>query len=422
MTLGLFAIITVLVCLGGACLLICRERMQVALILRLENPDVLKNSLGRTGFDQLTKEMVHRVLTCLAPKAPVQIGNAGDFTAHMGLLTAREITRCATILRKWCETRGMPAVSAVLVRTGRKRVQEDEIVSFGRKVLARQGPGRAGHITVITYDLFNPDRVAMLASIYSADWLRLRFQPQLCSDTGAIIGAEAQVFLDHPQQGILEAASFLPALTRDEVMDLACATISQVAQAFVALDQRGLGLATMSLSLPQQFLDLPDLADTILWELDRQDIAPLRLSLLLGEGVDMGDNLSPPWTNIQRLSGAGCLIELDDFGIVGATFDGIKRAGATQIRIGRNFVAGCHHAIEQQRMILAILALADHLGIATAAQNVETTSELGFLTQMGVMRIQGNAVAAPMSLEELFDFRTLHRTPETLALPMRHAG
>lgn len=425
MTLGLVAILALLTSLLGGWLMLRRDRVQVALILRLENPDVLRNSLGRMGFNRLTHQMVLRLLASLAPSSPIQTSVAGDFTAQLGTLSPRQIAHHAALLRAWCEPgidHPLPALSAVLVRAGKARVPDEDMISFGRKVLARQGPGGAGRITVITYDLINPDRAAMLAPIYSDDWLRLRFQPQLCADTGAIIGAEVQMILDHPHQGILEAATFLPRLTQAEAADLARAMIAQVGQALAGLDQRGLGPATMTLPLAQELLDLPDLVDILLWELDRQDIAPLRLSLALLEGVDMGADDSSPWRSIQRLSGAGCRVELDDFGIVGATFEGIKRAGATQVRIGRNFVADCHHAIEQQRMILAILALADHLGLGTAAQSVETTSELGFLTQIGIMRVQGRAVAAPMSLEELLDFLTHHGLPEPLALPMRHAG
>ena len=57
-------------------------------------------------------------------------------------------------------------------------------------------------------------------------------------------------------------------------------------------------------------------------------------------------------------------------------------------------------------MILAVLALAERLGIAALAEGVETREEFGFLAQMGCDEVQGYAVARPMTLEAATEFLT----------------
>ena len=59
-------------------------------------------------------------------------------------------------------------------------------------------------------------------------------------------------------------------------------------------------------------------------------------------------------------------------------------------------------------MILAILALAERLGIAALAEGVETREEYAFLAQMGCDEVQGYAIARPMPLTKSLDFLASH--------------
>jgi len=123
--------------------------------------------------------------------------------------------------------------------------------------------------------------------------------------------------------------------------------------------------------------------------------------------------------NLRKLAKAGCQIDLDDFGTGYASLDAIRQFGINRIKIDRSFVTACDIDQAQQRMILAILALAEKLGIAALAEGVETAEEYSFLAQMGCDEVQGFAIGRPMPLTATLDFLQRHR--DTAALLPRIA-
>lgn len=172
-------------------------------------------------------------------------------------------------------------------------------------------------------------------------------------------------------------------------------------------------------------LALPDLADLILWEADRQDLCPTSLGIALRDlpGV-CSESTCTSWitSNLTRLSAAGCQVELDEFGFgkinpgAGAGFDG------NLIRIGRGLIHGCDHGLPQQRMILAVLALAERRGMSTIALDVTSRTERSFLTQIGVNLLQGNVIGPALSQDAFRHMLQGHHGPTPVTFPLRRAG
>ncbi|MDM7458556.1 MAG: EAL domain-containing protein, partial [Paracoccus sp. (in: a-proteobacteria)] len=90
-----------------------------------------------------------------------------------------------------------------------------------------------------------------------------------------------------------------------------------------------------------------------------------------------------------------------------------------RIKIDRSFVTGCDIDPGQQRMILAILALAERLGISTLAVGVVTREEHAFLAQMGCDAVQGYAIARRMPLQEATRFLARHARKHPLPRPFQ---
>ncbi|MFN3526305.1 MAG: EAL domain-containing protein, partial [Paracoccus sp. (in: a-proteobacteria)] len=146
----------------------------------------------------------------------------------------------------------------------------------------------------------------------------------------------------------------------------------------------------------------------LLWELDRHELRPERLVIEVLESVGPVTSNAEARQNLRTLSQAGCRIDLDDFGTGYASLDAIRQFGVQRIKIDRSFVTGCDIDPAQQRMILAILALAERLGISALAEGVETREEYAFLAQMGCDVVQGYAVARPMPLSDATAYLSRH--------------
>jgi EAL domain-containing protein (putative c-di-GMP-specific phosphodiesterase class I) len=71
---------------------------------------------------------------------------------------------------------------------------------------------------------------------------------------------------------------------------------------------------------------------------------------------------------------------------------------------------------EQQRMISAILTLAERLGVETLAEGVETVGEHVILSQLGCDHVQGFGIARPMPFAQTISWIETH-TAKLLEVP-----
>ncbi|MEX0338862.1 MAG: putative bifunctional diguanylate cyclase/phosphodiesterase [Arenibacterium sp.] len=235
------------------------------------------------------------------------------------------------------------------------------------------------------------------------------FQPQISTDTGHVTGFEALARWNHPVHGtlpaedfmtVMEEASLLPKLTRVVLL-----------HAFTALkawDNSGLNVPCISVNFDRGELRDPSLIDRLTWEFDRFDLTPDRLVVEILETV-MTDNPDDVISrNIVALRDLGCRIDLDDFGTGHASIASIRRFGFARIKIDRSFVMRADQDPEQQRLVGAILTMAERLELETLAEGVETVGEHALLAQLGCNHVQGFGIGRPMPFEKTLEWIRLH--------------
>lgn len=257
--------------------------------------------------------------------------------------------------------------------------------------------------------------------LYAVDRVEMWFHPQLCTDTGCVIGLEAEARLRHAGLRLLSPNAYQGQLNHHELLDLSRLALAQGLSGLRNWDQLGVGVDTLTLRLADCQLADSALADILLWELDRQDIPPARLVVAVSCAGMLGRGPNKASANLERLHAAGCLIEIDEYGIGGALHQaqGIQ---PSRIRLGARFVSGCDLDVDRQRMILAIMALAEHLDLAVTADGIAAKPEHAYLTQLGVAQVQGAAVAPALPLSEVAGYLCDQDGRAVLAMPLRRAG
>jgi EAL domain-containing protein (putative c-di-GMP-specific phosphodiesterase class I) len=155
-------------------------------------------------------------------------------------------------------------------------------------------------------------------------------------------------------------------------------------------------------------LSNPLLIRKISWELDRFDLTADRLAIEVLETVVASAPDDMITRNINALGDLGCRIDLDDFGTGHASITSIRRFGVNRIKIDRSFVLRADRDPEQQRMISAILTMAERLGVETLAEGVETVGEHVILAQLGCDHVQGFGIAHPMPMDETIAWIEAH--------------
>ncbi|MEL6701765.1 MAG: bifunctional diguanylate cyclase/phosphodiesterase, partial [Pseudomonadota bacterium] len=186
------------------------------------------------------------------------------------------------------------------------------------------------------------------------------FQPQVSTETGRITGFEALARWKHAGRGLVSPGEFLPAVEQAGLMErLSEVMLYHALSALKQWDDAGVRVPTVGVNFSPDELRNPKLVDKVQWELDRFEIAPSRLSVEVLESVVATSDDDVVTRNIRGLASLGCGIDLDDFGTGHASISSIRRFAVSRIKIDRSFVMKVDDDPEQQRMIAAILMMAE---------------------------------------------------------------
>lgn len=394
------------------------DRHRIALVVQVAPAPAGAHVLGGADIATLVTRLAARIGAELAVPVPPPTGTPGLIAVMLTARSPAEAMALALRVQSVClagldlPPQGRAVEVSAVLALARGGVSDDRLLAAGRSRL-RKGGG-TGQVEVISVGPAKaPADVARTGASaphpVQMSQVTAWFQPQLCCHSGAVTGFELLARLNHPQGGVIPPHLFLPRLTPVQQRQLTRAMLAQGLAALHHWDGQGFSIGSVSLNVSAVDLAQPDFADRVLWELDRQDIAPARLV------VEVMEDLSPldiPGTvagNLARLAEGGCRIDLDDFGTGYASFDALRWLRVNRVKIDRSFVAGCDSDPTQQRLILAILALAERLGIETLAEGVETRGEHAFVAQIGCSHVQGYAIARPMPLSHTGAFLSEQR-------------
>ncbi len=259
---------------------------------------------------------------------------------------------------------------------------------------------------------------ASFATAIAAGQIRAHFQPQLSTDSGEVSGMEALARWHHPDQGCLPPGKFLPALDGTDLMELLTREmLSQSLEAMAAWDSIGLRVPQVAVNFAADDLRDPQLPERLTWALDAHHLAPSRLTVEVLESVVAGEADDMVARNIARIAQLGCGVDLDDFGTGNASITSIRRFALQRLKIDRSFVRDIDTDRGQQKLVTAILSLAEKLGLDTLAEGVESRGEHAMLAQLGCGHVQGYVIARPMPFDDVAPWLLRHR--ENLARALR---
>lgn len=283
------------------------------------------------------------------------------------------------------------------------QVAADEALRNGPGALRAYAPGMARKRAE------RDARRAEIEAALDAGQIRAWFQPQISADTGELTGFEALARWQHPERGLIPPADFLPAIGESGLSERLSEVM--VFNALVALsrwDTAGLKVPGVGVNFSSDELRNPRLADKLKWELDRFDLTPDRLSVEVLETVMSTGDSDVIVRNITELARIGCRIDLDDFGTGHASLTNIRRFGVHRLKIDRSYISRVEQDREAQRVLTAILSMAEQLGLDTLAEGVETPSEMALLSQLGCGHVQGFGIARPMPFEATAEWIRSH--------------
>lgn len=395
-------------------------------VIQFDDPGRLCDRLGRTGQSELLAATTARLrgalrpgdllftledgslVVTLAQSARLDLEIMVRIAARLHLLAQQPATLSRGPIQVTCSI-GFCHSHQLARPTGRALLDAAQVAG---DEAARVTPGAIRGYTV---DLARAraERDALRAGFADAvdrGEVRAWFQPQVSTDNGEVTGMEALVRWHHPERGLLGPGSFLPAIDGSDLMELLGQTmLTQALAALAEFDRKGLCVPSVAVNFSSHELSDPHLPDRLAWALDRFQLAPSRLTVEVLESVVAGDGDDIIASNISLLAAMGCCVDLDDFGTGHASITAIRRFAINRLKIDRSFVHGVDQNRDQQKLVTAILSLAERLGLGTLAEGVETPGEHALLAQLGCDHVQGFAIAQPMPVDALAGWLVDHR-------------
>ncbi|MBL3597117.1 EAL domain-containing protein [Rhodovulum sulfidophilum] len=235
------------------------------------------------------------------------------------------------------------------------------------------------------------------------DSFRLVFQPKFdISDRRRIIGAEALLRWRDPQLGDISPAEFVPLA---EANGLYNALDLRVLKLFARQQgdwvRRGLRVP-VSVNISARSLQGTELVPSVLALLDYHEIPP---ELLLLEITETGlmNCTGEATRNLADLADAGVRISIDDFGTGYSSLAYLQKLRPSELKIDRSFIAHLDARDgdgdgASERIVRAMLALAESLQLSTVAEGIETEEQLAWLVENGCEFGQGFLVSPGLEI------------------------
>ncbi len=228
----------------------------------------------------------------------------------------------------------------------------------------------------------------------------VHYQPHVDLSTGEIIGLEALVRWQHPQEGLVQPAEFIPMAEEmglivpigEFVLRTACK------QTKAWLDEGAKNLL-LSVNLSAKQLQREDLISTVSKVLQETDFPAYRLMLELTETAVIED-IKKSAKVMSQIKDLGIHLAIDDFGTGYASLWHLTSLPFDTMKISREFISEIATAEDSKTMIKAIVSLGSSLGMDIIAEGVETIEQLNYLRGLKCLAIQGYVFSRPVSAQK----------------------
>ncbi|MBK1694183.1 two-component system response regulator [Chromatium weissei] len=270
-----------------------------------------------------------------------------------------------------------------------------------------------------TYRFYTPtltaaanERLALEARLHRAlanEEFILHYQPQFDTKNNTLIGCEALVRWQSPEEGMISPLRFIPIAEEtgqivalgEWVLRTACIQGKRWLDA-------GFPPLTIAVNLSGRQLQQRDLVKQIAVILKETELPPHWLKLELTESMIMGGG-EQAVDLLHALKALGTRLSIDDFGTGYSSLAYLKRFPIDELKIDQSFVRDIPGDQNDMEIAATIIAMARNLRLKVIAEGVETQEQLNFLTRQDCYACQGYLFGRPMPVEEFN--KTIFNTP-----------
>jgi diguanylate cyclase (GGDEF)-like protein/PAS domain S-box-containing protein len=239
----------------------------------------------------------------------------------------------------------------------------------------------------------------------------LYYQPQVSLSAQRIVGVEALLRWNHPDNGLIHPADFIPIAEEVGLIgDISRWVIEQACRQLAQWRKAGHESLKMSLNLAPHDFDRDDILELVGDCIARHGLPPSCLELEITESMMMRDTASVA-TKVRLLRESGVGIAIDDFGTGYSALAYLQQLPVNVLKIDRSFVRDLDGMMTNP-IISAITGIARGFGMKLIAEGVEYAQQAITLRALGCDVMQGYFFGRPAPADDVAAL--LGRPPRSL--------
>ncbi|MEI6556784.1 MAG: EAL domain-containing protein [Rhodospirillaceae bacterium] len=380
---------------------------------------IINDTLGHAAGDEFLVSMSRRLTETLRPGDTLARWGGDEFimvmervqdVRHVAALAGRLLTALsAPILLAGKDF--IPSASAGIALYPDNGTDPSRLVQAADAAMYRAKHLGRNRIEFFTKELTEKveQRFRMSSEIRRAlihNEFRLVYQPQCQADSGAATGLEALIRWQHPEQGLISPAQFLPIADElglmedigDWVLRAVCRQIRDWGPALP--DELRVAVNVAPCQLNDGFVAKVSAA------LAEYGVPAERIEVEITEDdLDVSGKTLGILEALRRL---GVRLALDDFGSGYSSLGRLRDMPIDKFKIDKSFVDGLPQSNRDLAIVRAIMALGSSLNVSIIAEGVELQSQVLQLRGVGVTVIQGYVFSRPLAVADVLPFIARH--------------
>ena len=388
--------------------------MLALLMLDLDRFKDVNDSFGHATGDELLQQVADRLTKRLRTVDTLTRLGGDEFTVLLqGIANREDAGRVASeivtmlgepwFLSNGFEVRIGSSVGITLFpdhcTTAEEMLQQADTALYQAK---EEGRGRFKYFTE-DLTLAARERIALEAALRRAiteNELRVYYQPQIDIATGDMVGAEALLRWQHPEEGMMLPSRYIAVAEEtgligaigDWVLNETCRQGKEWLDA-------GYRPITLAVNLSPQQFHHKDIAALVSQALEKSGFPASHLELELTETI-LIKREQDAVEKMHLLRAQGIRLAIDDFGTGYSSLSYLKRFPLDVLKIDKSFVDDIPAKRDDMEIANTVIAIGHTLGFKVLAEGVETVEQLEFLKAQGCDLYQGFLMSQPLPAEE----------------------
>ena len=394
-----------------------RERSVAVAYLDLDDFKIINDTHGHAAGDEFLVKLTERMKSALRDGDTLARLGGDEFVAV--LVDIEKLEDCEPVLSRlltaateivFVDDKALNVSASIGVTLyPQDGVDADQLLRHADQAMytAKQLGKNQYHLFDVHHEdaiIFQRESVENIKQALERNEFVLYYQPKVNMKTGQVIGAEALIRWQHPVDGLLAPAAFLPVIESHPVsVNIGDWVIDTALKQMSEWHNSGLDIP-VSVNVGALQLQHPDFTKKLATTLSLySDVHAGCLELEILETTAL-DDLADVSALLHSCIDIGVTVALDDFGTGFSSLTYLKRLPAKMLKIDQSFIRNMLADAEDQAIVKGVIGLAKAFNRQVIAEGVETIEHGTRLLELGCEFAQGYGIARPMPSDNLQDW------------------